>query len=191
MSKNMIFNSLKNHFLIAMPSLTDPYFFRSVIYLFEHTENGALGIIINQPLPHLTLGNLLGQMGLSTSYPEIANRVVFNGGPVQPARGFVLHDHTTTWQSTTTISDSISLTTSPDILHAIANNAGPKDTLITLGFVNWESGQLEKELGQNHWLYGYAKVEILFHTETSHRWRAAAATIGVDLDRLSDEIGHA
>lgn len=188
-----MFTSLKNHLLIAMPSLMDPHFFRSVTYLCEHTENGAIGIVINQPLLNLRLGDVLEQMDLRTDYPEIAGRLVFNGGPLQKERGFILHGNgsNTEWQSTLKISDTISLTTSPDILRAISTNQGPTHTLIALGFAHWEAQQLEKEMSQNAWLYGPANFDILFHMAIEHRWRAAAALMGVDVDRLSSDVGHA
>lgn len=183
--------SLKNHFLIAMPSLMDPQFFRSVTYLCEHTEKGAIGIVINQPILHLRLGDILEQMGIRTNYPEVAGRLVFAGGPVHTERGFILHERGKKWQSTLEISDTISLTTSPDILQAIANNEGPMHSLIALGFANWEENQLEKELSQNSWLYGPASFDILFHMSIEYRWRAAALLMGVDVSRLSNDIGHA
>jgi len=186
-----MFTSLKNHFLIAMPSLMDPHFFRSVTYICEHTENGGIGIVINQPLANVRLGDILEQMGFRTNYPEISGRLVFNGGPVQKERGFILHSPESTWESTLKISDTISLSTSPDILKAIALNQGPTHTLIALGFAHWEAGQLEQEMSDNAWLYGPANVDILFHMAIETRWRAAAALMGVDVDRLSSDIGHA
>ncbi len=191
MSENTVFTSLKNHFLIAMPSLMDPHFFRSVTYICEHSEKGAIGIIINQPILQIRLGDLLEQMEIRTAYPEIASRFVFNGGPSQKERGFVLHGNDSKWESTLIISDTISLTTSPDILQAISNNEGPTHTLVALGYANWEAQQLENELAQNAWLYGPADFDILFHMAIEHRWRAAAALMGVDVDRLSSDIGHA
>lgn len=186
-----MFMSLKNHFLIAMPSLLDPHFFRSVTFICEHNENGAVGIVINQPLLHLRLDDILEQMGIRTDYPEVAGRLVFNGGPIQKERGFILHNKGDTWQSTIEISDNIALTTSPDILQAIAQNQGPQHAFIALGFANWEGGQLEKEMSENSWLYGPANFDIIFHMAIGSRWRTAAALMGVDVDRLSSDIGHA
>jgi len=183
--------SLKNHFLIAMPSLMDPHFFRSVTYICEHSENGAIGIVINQPLANLRLGDILEEMGVKTNYPEIAGQLVFGGGPMHTERGFILHEKEKTWATTIDISDQISLTTSPDILQAIAEKQGPAHTLIALGYANWEKGQLEKEMSENAWLYGPASADIIFHMAIEHRWRAAAALMGVDVDRLSSDIGHA
>lgn len=184
-------NSLKGYFLIAMPSLMDPHFFRSVTYLCDHTEEGALGIVINQPLANLRLANILEQMGIQTEYPEIENHIVFSGGPVHPERGFILHESGKKWQSTTEVNDTIALTTSPDILQAIARNEGPNHKLIALGYANWEQGQLEKEMSENAWLYAPANIDILFHMSIEYRWKAAAALMGVDVDRLSNDIGHA
>lgn len=184
-------NSFKNHFLIAMPALMDPHFFRSVTYLCEHNEQGALGIVINQPLHHVRLGDILGQMGIKTEYPEIDNRIIFSGGPVHTERGFILHEKNKDWQSTLSVSDTIALTTSPDILHAISQNQGPNHSLIALGYAHWEPGQLEKEISENNWLYGPASDDIIFHVSVEYRWRAAAALMGVDVDRLSSDIGHA
>lgn len=184
-------NSFKNHFLIAMPSLMDPHFFRSVTYLCDHSPNGAIGIVINQPLVNIRLGNILSQIGIKTEYPEVENRLVFSGGPVHAERGFVLHETGAVWQSTIAVSDSIALTATPDILQAIAQNQGPKHTLIALGYANWEPGQLEKEIAENSWLYGPASDDVLFHMAIEYRWKAAAALMGVDVDRLSNDIGHA
>lgn len=184
-------DSLKNHFLIAMPSLMDPRFFHSVTYLCEHSENGALGIVINQLIPHLRLGDVLEQMALKTNFPEIEAQQIFAGGPAHLERGFVLHEKGKSWHSTLDISDAISLSTSPDILAAIARNEGPTHTLIALGMANWEAGQLEKELSENSWLYGPANFDIIFNLAIPARWRAAAALMGVDVDKLSSDIGHA
>ena len=183
--------SLKNHFLIAMPSLLDPHFFRTVTYLCEHNKDGAMGIVINQPLLNLRLGDILEQLDIQTGYPEIANRMVFNGGPVQKDRGFILHSNNSTWSSTLKISDSISLSTSKDILQAISQNHGPNQSLVALGIASWQSGQLEKEIADNSWLFAPANIDILFHMAIEHRWRAAATAMGVDVNRLSSDIGHA
>lgn len=182
--------SLKNYFLIAMPTLIDPHFFRSVTYICEHDKEGAIGIIINQPM-NVYLGDIFDQMGIHTDNPVVAQRIVFAGGPVHRERGFVLHPVGTYYQNTTEISNSIALTTSLDILHALAENKGPAHTLVALGYAHWEAGQLEKEMASNAWLYGPASQDIIFHLEIELRWRAAAALMGVDIDRLSDNIGHA
>jgi putative transcriptional regulator len=186
-----MFTSLKNYFLIAMPALMDPHFFRSVTYLCEHSEQGAMGIIINQPLIHLRLKNVLEQIHLRTSYEEIANQRVFSGGPLQQDRGFILHNKGTHWKSTIDISDEVALTTSPDILKAMSHNEGPAQTFVALGYAHWEPGLLEKEMAENSWLYAPANIDILFHMSIEYRWRAALALMGVDVDRLSSDVGHA
>ncbi len=191
MNEPSLLTSLKNHFLIAMPSLIDPHFFRSVTYLCEHNEQGAIGIVINQPILNFRLGDLLEQIDIRTEYPEIAGRLVFSGGPIQKERGFILHRNDTTWESTLKVSDSISLTTSPDILKAISQNVGPAHTLVALGFASWGAGQLENEMAKNSWIYGPANFDILFHMAIPHRWSAAATLMGVDVNRLSSDIGHA
>ena len=185
------FTSLKDHFLIAMPSLMEPHFFRSVTYLCEHSEKGAIGIVINQPLLNLRLGDVLELMNIKTDYPEVAGRLIFAGGPSHTDRGFILHETGTSWESTLQISDSIALTTSPDILKAIAEDEGPTHNLVALGYANWEAGQLETEISQNSWLYGPSSFDIIFHMAIEHRWRTAASLMGVDVDRLSSDIGHA
>lgn len=182
--------SLKNSFLIAMPSLKDLQFFHSVIYICEHNEQGAIGVIINQPLD-MALEEVFFQLGISADNPAIAKKTVFSGGPIHRERGFIFHSAGTHWESTVEISQEISLTTSPDILHAIAENKGPNDFLVALGYSYWKAWQLENELSANAWLYGPASAEILFHLPIEQRWRAAAALLGVDTDKLSDEIGHA
>lgn len=186
-----MFTSLKNHFLIAMPDLEDPYFFRSVIYLCDHTENGAIGIIINQPLLKLRLSDILEKTQLLSPSLDISDPLILSGGPVQKDRGFILHDKESTWQTTIPVSEQISLTTSPDILHAIAHHQGPAHALIALGFSNWTRGQLEKEMAANHWLYSPADFNLLFNLPIARRWKAAAALIGVVMDKISSDVGHA
>ena len=182
--------SLKNYFLIAMPSLLDPQFYRTVVYLCEHNEQGCIGIIINQPIS-IILGEVFRQLDIHTDNPLLEKRLVFSGGPVHRERGFILHPAGTLWQNTVEISREISLTTSGDILQAIARNEGPPEFLIALGYVHWDSGQLEKELSENIWLYGPSNVDIMFHLPIEERWRAAVALLGIDVDKISDDIGHA
>ncbi len=182
---------LTNHLLIAMPKLADPYFFRSVTYIFEHSEKGAMGIVINQPILNISLGNIFEEMHIVCDIQEIKKRSVLSGGPVRQERGFVLHNKGSVWKSTVDISDTISVTTSPDILDAIAHNQGPPKTLFALGYASWQKGQLEKELLQNAWLYGEATPKILFDTPYQDRWRLAAKTMGIDITNISDDIGHA
>lgn len=182
--------SLKNCFLIAMPTLLDPHFFRTVTYICEHDKEGAIGIIINQPLT-LTLGDLFEQMDIESSDHQITQRIVFSGGPVHRERGFVLHPKGETFQNTIQVSDEISLTTSPDILKSIAKKNGPEKNLVALGYAHWQPGQLEQEMAKNAWLSGPGSTDIIFYVPIEQRWKAAAALMGVDVDRLSNNIGHA
>lgn len=183
-------SSLRNHFLIAMPALADPNFSHTVTYLCEHNEEGAMGIIINRHMP-ITLAEVLEQMEIEPSSSLDISAPIHEGGPVQPEHGFVIHSPVGAWESSLGITDEIALTTSRDILAAIGHNEGPKKYLIALGYAGWGPGQLEEELAQNAWLNGPATPEILFDLPLDARWGAAAAKLGVDLNLLSNEIGHA
>jgi len=182
--------SLTNQFLIAMPALADPNFHGTVTYICEHNDQGAMGIVINRPLD-LSLGEVLGHMHLSPKTAEIAQQMVYMGGPVQTDRGFVLHHPVGEWDSMLRINDDMAITTSKDILEKLATGDGPAQTLIALGYAGWGAGQLEQELADNAWLCGPADNRIIFDTPWEQRWKAAAALMGVDTDHLSDQIGHA
>lgn len=182
--------SLTNHFLIAMPGLQDPNFARTVTYVCEHTDQGAMGIVINRPL-EVTLGELFTQLEITTSQPGVREQHIFHGGPVQPDRGFVLHTAGPSFDSTLNITPEISVTTSRDVLEAIASGEGPEQTLIALGYAGWGSGQLEQEMSANAWLNGPASNDIIFRLTPGSRWMAAAQLLGVDLNLLSGEAGHA
>lgn len=181
---------LSNRLLIAMPGLMDPNFHHTVTYLSEHNAEGALGIVINRPLT-LTLGELLEHLNISTERPDIAALPVYYGGPVQPQQGFVLHTPVGHWGSTLRVTDTVGITTSRDILEALARSEGLDQALVALGYAGWGSGQLEREIAENSWLFGPADPKILFHTPSEQRWAAAAALLGVDLNLLSGEAGHA
>jgi putative transcriptional regulator len=181
---------LTNQFLIAMPGLEDPNFFHSVTYICEHNEQGALGLVINRPLD-MRLGEILQHIQLQHSEPEARQIQVHLGGPVQQDRGFVLHEPLGGWEATLKVTDRIGITSSIDILQAIAKNEGPERSLITLGYAGWGAGQLEQEMAENAWLSGPADPDILFNSPDEERWKAAAASLGVDLDLLSGEAGHA
>ena len=183
-------NKLSNHFLIAMPALNDPNLFHSVTYICEHNEEGAMGIIINQPLD-IELGEVLKQMDMKDSNAEISRQTVYLGGPVQAERGFILHSPLGEWDSMLTVTDEIGVTTSPDILQALHDDKGPKQCLVALGYAGWSPGQLEHELLNNAWLTCPANADIIFDTPIENRWTAAAATLGIDMNTLSGEIGHA
>jgi putative transcriptional regulator len=182
--------NLTNNFLIAMPGLSDPNFFQTVTYICAHNEDGAMGIVINRPL-ELDLGEVLAQMNLVPSNDEIEKIPIYQGGPVQTDRGFVLHRPEVTWQSSINVSSEIGVTTSRDILQAIAEGKGPDNALIALGYAGWAAGQLEDEIKENAWLNGPADANIIFNIPCERRWERAAALLGVDLEKLSPHIGHA
>ena len=182
--------SLTNHFLIAMPNLADPNFFHTVTYICEHGESGAMGLVINRPL-ELRLADIIEQLEIEITDSSINEKQVYAGGPVQGDRGFVLHDSKSAWDSTLQITDEISITTSLDILQAIAIGEGPEKSLVALGYAGWGAGQLEDELAQNAWLSGPAQSDIIFDHPSEQRWQAAANLLGVDLNLLSSDAGHA
>ncbi len=181
---------LTNQFLIAMPGLEDPNFFRSVTYICEHNEEGAMGLIINRPM-NMQLGEVFEHIQVKEASPEARQVPIYLGGPVQQERGFVLHSPIGEWEATLKVTDRIGVTSSLDILHAIARDEGPEQKLITLGYAGWGAGQLEQELADNAWLSGPADPDILFNKPNEERWKAAAASLGVDLDLLSGDTGHA
>ncbi|MBI5041967.1 MAG: YqgE/AlgH family protein [Gammaproteobacteria bacterium] len=180
---------LNNHFLIAMPGLADPNFFHTVTYICEHDADGAMGIVINRPLD-LHLADILTHMDIQAT-PATAGLPIFQGGPVQPERGFVLHTPQGSWEATLQVSTDIGLTASQDVLAAIAAGQGPQRFLIALGYAGWGAGQLERELSDNAWLSGPATAEVLFDMPVEKRWAAAAALLGVDLNLMSGDAGHA
>jgi putative transcriptional regulator len=182
--------SLTNQFLIAMPTLQDPNFMRSVTYICEHNENGCMGIIINRPLD-ITLGEVLRQLDIPVDDPDISRQAVYLGGPVQNERGFVIHRPHGNWEAMLEVTSEIGITSSRDILEAIAEGKGPEMNLVALGYAGWGAGQLEGEIGQNAWLSAPADNSIIFETPFAERWEAAVALAGVDLNKLSSEIGHA
>lgn len=182
--------NLRNHFLIAMPALADPNFSHTVTYICEHSDEGAMGIIINRAM-ELPLAEVLKQMDIEPSKALDTNVMINDGGPVQPEHGFVIHSPVGAWESSLQISDEIALTTSRDILAAIGHSEGPAHYLIALGYAGWGPGQLEEEMAENAWLSGPANAEILFSLPLEKRWEAAARLLGVDLNLLSSEIGHA
>lgn len=184
--------SLKDQFLIAMPTLADPNFAKTLTYICEHGEHGAMGIVINRP-SDLHLGDIFEHMSIEQGQPACAKDPVYIGGPVEEERGFVLHTPTsgTVWDSTLAINDQISVTTSRDILEAMAHGQGPSRSLVALGYAGWGAGQLEEELQHNSWLSGPADLDILFELPSQQRWKAAAGLLGVDLNLLSAEAGHA
>jgi putative transcriptional regulator len=181
---------LRNQFLIAMPGMHDSSFAHTVTYVCEHSEKGAMGIVINNATP-LFLNDIFVQMELTAQKDTLGQQPVYAGGPVQIERGFVLHPRGEEWQSTLNISDEISLTASRDIIEAIANGEGPQQFLIALGYAGWGEGQLEAEIAANAWLTVPADSNILFNTPTEQRWIASAQPLGIDLNLISSVAGHA
>ena len=183
--------SFENHFLIAMPTLDDPYFSRSLTYVCEHNEQGAMGLVINQPT-NMTLKELLHQVDDQIAIePPLAERHVLAGGPVSQDRGFVLHTSQDGWGSSLALTSDIMVTTSKDILPALATDQGPEHSIVTLGYAGWTAGQLEEEIQQNSWLTVEADLDILFHTPIHKKWQAAVNKLGVDIWQLAPNIGHA
>jgi len=183
-------SSLKHHFLVAMPNLGGGSFAGSVVYVCEHSADGAMGLIINQQLD-ITVKAIFDQLQLQYESQHGDYRV-FDGGPIQQDRGFILHRTCDQqWESTVSIGGDISLSASKDILSDIALGTGPKDSLITLGYSSWSAGQLEEELKQNSWLTVPANSAIIFNTNCAQRAEAAASSIGLDLHMLALDSGHA
>jgi putative transcriptional regulator len=181
---------LTNQFLIAMPTMVDPNFSRSVTYVCAHNDDGAMGIVINRPL-ELQLGEVFAQMDIAYADDQSGEQTVYQGGPVHQDRGFIIHCPATQWDSTIHITDELAVSTSRDILEAMSTGEGPRDTLVALGYAGWGAGQLEQEMSQNAWLSGPASAEIIFRTAAPQRWETAAAMMGVNLASLSSDIGHA
>lgn len=185
--------NLTNQFLIAMPSLPDPNFSRTVALVCAHNEDGAMGLVINRPLG-LTLGEMLTQMDLACNDASILDRTVMQGGPVQPERGFVLHQPTGMWDAVLgvgEVGDGLGIAASRDILAAIAAGNGPARSLVLLGYAGWGAGQLEREVAENAWLSGPVDDTIIFDAPVEQRYELAARLLGVKLDRLSGQAGHA
>ena len=182
--------NLTHHFLIAMPSMADPYFAKSLTYVCEHNDQGALGVVVNRPID-MTLQALFERLSLTLKHKDLSDAPIYFGGPVQTDRGFVLHEPAGNWQSTLRVRDAIGLTTSKDILEAVGRGEGPDKLLVTLGYAGWSAGQLEHELGQNAWLTVEAKDAIIFDLPSEERLPAAMELLGVDYARLADSAGHA
>ena len=180
---------LNNQFIVAMPALADPNFFHTVTYLCQHNEEGALGIIINRPA-EMKFGEICEQMHISYNSDTLDEIPVFIGGPVQSGRGFVLHTTGREWEVTMAVSETISLTTSRDIIEAIATDQGPEQYLVALGYAGWGVGQLEQEMLDNTWLHTPSGNHIIFHTPIDKRWQAAGGLLGIDINQLTTPAGH-
>ena len=187
--------NLTHHFLIAMPGLEDEAFARSVIYLCEHTERGALGLIINKP-SDINLKGLFDKVELPLRRQDLTDALVFHGGPVQTERGFVLHEslmpgQESVYASTMTIPGGLEMTTSKDVLEALSTGAGPRRVFVSLGYSAWGEGQLESEISDNSWLTVEADTSVIFDTPAAERYDKAMLLLGVQSWTLSPEAGHA
>jgi putative transcriptional regulator len=188
--------NLTHHFLIAMPSMADPYFAKTLTYVCEHNDQGALGIVVNRPID-MTLQALFERLSLKLRDRAHADAPIYFGGPVQTDRGFVLHLPAGDWQSTLKVNagvesrDIIGLTTSKDILEAVGRGEGPAKMMVSLGYAGWSAGQLEHEITQNAWLTVQAKDAIIFDLPAEERLLAALELLGLDYARLADQAGHA
>jgi putative transcriptional regulator len=184
-------NYLSNQLLVAMPTLADPNFSHSVTLVCEHNERGALGLVINRPL-EMRMAEVLDQLSLETEDAQLRNMPVLAGGPVQRDRGFVLHrPGEQAWESTMRVSDTLHVTTSRDILAAMARGNGPRHAAMALGYAGWEAGQLDEELLQNAWLTVPCDDTLIFELPFEQRWHAAARLLGIELSRISMQAGRA
>ncbi len=182
--------NLTGHFLIAMPAMQDPYFSKSLTYICEHNQDGAMGVVINRPTD-MPLEKLFEQIKLALNNSSVAKKPVHFGGPVQLDHGFVLHKPAGNWQSTIAVHGDTALTSSKDILEAVANGNGPEKMIVTLGYAGWSAGQLEEEMRLNAWLSVKADEHVIFDTPTEHKLNAAMHLLGVDFSQLSEQAGHA
>jgi putative transcriptional regulator len=182
--------NLTHHFLIAMPAMADPNFARTLTYICEHNEQGALGIVINRPLD-MTLKSLFERIDIPLDAHQFAGLPVYFGGPVQTDRGFVLHRPVGSWQATLAVHDELGLTSSRDVLQSVGGEGAPEAFLVSLGYAGWASGQLEYELAQNAWLTVAADPQIIFNLPPEERLAAAMQLLGFDFSNLSDVAGHA
>jgi len=181
---------LQQQMLIAMPAMADPNFSRSVTLLCQHNEEGAIGITINRQ-SGFTLGELLAQLDIPCDNPELSSVIVLEGGPVSPDRGFVLHTPCEGFDSSIQINDDIMVTTSRDVLSAIADGRGPRQFLVALGYAGWGNGQLEWEMRQNAWLSVSADKCIVFESALQQRWQKALGKLGISEGDLHGVAGHA
>ena len=189
-SQDVVSGYLQEHMLVAMPAMSDPNFSRSVTLLCQHNKKGAIGITINRQ-SDFTLGELLFQLNISCEDLEVASMIVLEGGPVSPDHGFVLHTPVDGYDSSVRINDDIMVTTSRDILCAIARGDGPKQFLVALGYAGWGDGQLESEMRQNAWLSVPADIGIVFESALQNRWEKAVGKLGFNINDLHGEGGHA
>jgi len=182
-------NSLTDNFLIAMPSLRDPFFANSVVYVMQHNEHGAFGLVVNHPI-RMPMSEVFDQLGIDDERGASAPQTVLAGGPVEKEKGFVLHNAGAEWPSSLAIKPGLTLTTSKDVLIAIGKNAGPSRYLVALGCSGWSPGQLEKEIRENSWFTCPANDDILFSTDYARKCDMAAATLGFTMAQLTSDVGY-
>jgi putative transcriptional regulator len=198
MSADFAPTNLTNHFLIAMPGLSDDLFGRSVVYMCEHSERGALGLVINKP-SDIRVAELFARLDLPLEREDLRDMPVFHGGPVQTERGFVLHEAIApavgagepVYASTMSIPGGLEMTTSRDVLDAMASGGGPRRVFLSLGYSAWGRGQLESEIGENSWLTVPADHDVIFDTPVEERYERAMALLGLQPWMLSRDAGHA
>ncbi len=181
---------LTDHFLIAMPAMTDPNFAGTLIYVVEHGKKGAMGVVVNRPI-ELTMADLFERIDLKLIQHPIAQQSVLLGGPVQNDRGFVLHRPTGDWSSSIRVNDHVALTSSKDVLESLAKGEGPTDVVVALGYAGWGAGQLEDEIAQNAWLTVPGDAKILFESPPAQRQHLAFDLLGIDPLLMSSNAGHA
>jgi putative transcriptional regulator len=182
--------NLANHFLIAMPSMQDPVFGGTVVYVCEHNENGVLGVVINKPTD-MTMQVLFERIDLKLESDVDVDEPIMFGGPVQDDRGFVLHTPGSRYSSSLTVTKDVAFTTSIDVLEAVAAGDGPQRMLVSIGYSGWSPGQLEDEISRNGWLTVSADPDILFNLPIEERYTAAMRLLGIDPLMLTSEAGHA
>lgn len=182
---------LAGHLLVAMPGMPDPRFAKAVIFMCAHNDEGAMGLVINQPMVEFTFPELLDQLGIQAEAPETEPIAIQFGGPVEQGRGFVLHSPDYVHESTMVVDDEVALTATVDILKAIATGHGPSQRLLALGYAGWGPGQLDAEILQNGWLSVKADRDLVFNADLGDKWSRALAKLGVDLSLLNENAGHA
>lgn len=180
--------AFKHHFLLAMPGLADPNFSSTITYLFDHSENGAMGLVINRP-SDLTLGDMFDQLGIEGEHER--DRPVLHGGPVERERGFILHGDDVDFDASVDLGHGIRLSTARQVLEAISTGDGPEKFIVALGYAGWGGGQLEREMAENTWLSCPASTEIIFETPFEMRVQRAAEALGIDFRLISNQAGHA
>lgn len=190
MQADSSFESLVDHFLIAMPQLQDSYFANTVVYIWRHNpEEGALGIVVNLPI-RMKLWEIFEQLEIEDARARDASQIVLSGGPVETEKGFVLHTDKPRWPSSLAITDGLTLTTSREILADIGQNKGPEDFIVALGCAGWYPGQLEQELAENSWFTCRANHDIIFSTDFARKPEMAAATLGFSMSQLTTDVGY-